>query len=900
MTEQKHIYFFSKGETDGSTKMKKLLGGKGANLAEMTSIGLPVPPGFTITAEVCNYYSEKGNYPEDMKKQIEESLSKLEGLMGKKLGDDKDPLLVSVRSGAAQSMPGMMDTILNLGLNPASVQGLIKISSNKRFGWDSYRRFIQMFGNVVMGIDGEKFEEKIEEMKKEKSVDKDTDLTAEDLKELVGIFKEVYKSETGEDSFPDDPKEQLYKSIDAVFGSWNNPRAKKYRKINNITGLLGTAVNVQTMVFGNTGENSATGVAFTRNPSTGDNKYYGEYLTNAQGEDVVAGIRTPCQLTVEDSKIWAETKKVLEKERCEKFPSLEERMPEPFARLVEVREKLEQHYQDVQDLEFTIEEGKLYILQTRTGKRTGTAAVKIAVDMLEEGLIDEKTAVMRVEPKKLDELLHPQIDPAALVEIIGKGLPASPGAAVGKIVFDSDDAEEKAANGEKVLLIRNETSPEDIGGMHASEGILTAKGGMTSHAAVVARGMGSPCVAGCGDITINIKSETCRFKDKDYKEGDWITINGTNGEVIDGKVELKTPKLTGNFAKVMKLSDKFRKLGVRTNADTPEEAKKAREFGAQGIGLCRTEHMFFGEDRIPAMQKMILSDKGEAKDEALEKLLPMQREDFIGIFQAMEGLPVTIRLLDPPLHEFLPNGEKAIKELSEKIGISAETIKEKAESLSEINPMLGHRGCRLGITFPTISRMQSRAIMEAACKLAGEGVEVHPEIMVPLIATEHEFKNQEEVIREVAKKVIKESGQKVDYKVGTMIEIPRACFVADKVAKNAEFFSFGTNDLTQMTLGVSRDDAGKFMPEYVEKKILPQDPFVALDQEGVGQLVKMAVKRGRSTAKDLKIGICGEHGGEPESVKFCHRTGLNYVSCSPYRVPIARLSAAHGALESKK
>ncbi|MEA3506238.1 MAG: pyruvate, phosphate dikinase [Elusimicrobiota bacterium] len=899
MTDQKHVYFFSKGDTDGSAEMKDLLGGKGANLAEMTSIGLPVPPGFTITAEVCNYYSKNDSYPEGMKEQIEKSLKKLEKVMAKKLGDDKDPLLVSVRSGAAQSMPGMMDTVLNLGLNPTSVEGLINMSDNKRFGWDSYRRFIQMFGNVVMGIEGEKFEDKIEEMKKDRGVDKDTELTAEDLKELVTIFKDVYKDETGEDSFPDDPKDQLYKSIDAVFGSWDNPRARKYRKINNITGLLGTAVNVQTMVFGNTGENSATGVAFTRNPSTGENKYYGEYLTNAQGEDVVAGIRTPRQLTVEDSKIWAEAKEISGQERREKFPSLEERMPESFQQLVEIREKLEQHYKDVQDLEFTIQEGGLFILQTRTGKRTGAASVKIAVDMLEEGLIDEKTALRRVEPKRLDELLHPQIDPDASVDVIGKGLPASPGAAAGEIVFDSDDAEKRVANGETVILVRNETSPDDIGGMHAAEGILTAKGGMTSHAAVVARGMGSPCVAGCGDLSINMDARTCRFGDRKYKEGDWITINGTNGEVINGKVELKTPKLTGNFAKIMELSDKYRKLGVRTNADTPEDAEKAREFGAEGIGLCRTEHMFFGEDRIPAMQKMILSDKGEAKDEALEKLLPMQREDFIGIFKAMEGLPVTVRLLDPPLHEFLPHGEKAIKELSGKIGIPAETIKEKAESLSELNPMLGHRGCRLGITFPSISRMQTRAIMEAACRLTKDGVEVYPEIMVPLIATEQEFKNQEAVIREVAEEVIEETGQKVNYKVGTMIEIPRACLVADKVAASAEFFSFGTNDLTQMTLGVSRDDAGKFLPEYVEKNIFPCDPFVALDQEGVGQLVEMAVKRGRTKKKELKVGICGEHGGEPESVKFCHRTGLNYVSCSPYRVPIARLSAAHGALEDE-
>ncbi len=895
---KKYIYFFGKGESEGSQDLKEILGGKGANLAEMSSIGLPVPPGFTITTEVCKIYSEKNRYPEGLEKKIDENLAHLEEKMGKKLGDTKDPLLVSVRSGAAQSMPGMMDTVLNLGLNPDSVQGLINISDNPRFGWDSYRRFIQMFGNVVMGIDGEKFEEEISKMKKDRGVSKDTDLTAEDLKKLVSIFKDVYKKETG-DNFPNDPKIQLKKSINAVFGSWNNPRAIKYRQLNDITGLLGTAVNVQTMVFGNTGTESATGVAFTRNPSTGENEFYGEYLTNAQGEDVVAGIRTPHYLTVKDSREWAEAKDVGEEERKEEYASLEEIMPGVFEQLLEIREKLEEHYKDVQDLEFTIQKGKLYILQTRTGKRTGTAAVKIAVDMLDEGLIDKETAVLRVEPKKLDELLHPQIDPEAKVDVIGKGLPASPGAAVGKIVFDSDDAEAKAEQGEKVILVRNETSPDDIGGMSVSEGILTAKGGMTSHAAVVARGMGSPCVAGCGDLTIDLKNRTCKFKDRQYKEGDGITLDGSKGEVIDGKVNLKTPKLTGNFAKIMKWADSYRDMGVRTNADTPEDAKKAREFGAEGIGLCRTEHMFFGEDRIPAVQRMIISDRGEAKDRALEKLLPMQREDFIGIFKAMEGLPVTVRLLDPPLHEFLPKSGAEIEKLAKKLDVSAEGIKEKVESLDELNPMLGHRGCRLGITFPSISRMQSRAIMEAACELAGQGVDVKPEIMIPLIATEIEYKNQEEVVRAEAEKVIEETGQKVDYKVGTMIEIPRACLVADKIAQTAEFFSFGTNDLTQMTFGLSRDDAGKFLPEYVEKGILPADPFMILDQEGVGKMVKLAVENGRSTKKDLKIGICGEHGGEPSSVKFCHRTGLNYVSCSPYRVPIARLSAAQDVIEQK-
>ncbi|MGM0441014.1 MAG: pyruvate, phosphate dikinase [Elusimicrobiota bacterium] len=893
---EKHIYFFGKGESEGSQDLKEILGGKGANLAEMSSIGLPVPPGFTITTKVCKMYSEEDRYPEGLDEKIDENLARLEEKMGKKLGDTDDPLLVSVRSGAAQSMPGMMDTVLNLGLNPDSVQGLINMSDNPRFGWDSYRRFIQMFGNVVMGIDGEKFEEEISKMKKDRGVQKDTDLTADDLKELVDVFKKVYEKETGE-KFPDDPKGQLKKSIDAVFGSWNNPRAIKYRKLNDITGLLGTAVNVQAMVFGNTGNESATGVAFTRNPSTGEDEFYGEYLTNAQGEDVVAGIRTPHYLTVKDSREWAEAKDISEEERKNEYASLEETMPEVFEELLKIRKKLEAHYKDVQDLEFTIEKGKLYLLQTRTGKRTGTAAVKIAVDMVDEGLIDKKTAVLRVEPKKLDELLHPQIDPEAQVDVIGKGLPASPGAAVGKIVFDSDDAEAKAEDGEKVILVRNETSPEDIGGMSVSEGILTAKGGMTSHAAVVARGMGSPCVAGCGDLTIDLKSRTCKFKDRKYKEGDGITLDGSKGEVIDGKVNLKTPKLKGNFAKIMEWADEFRDMGVRTNADTPEDAKKAREFGAEGIGLCRTEHMFFGEERIPAVQRMILSDKGEEKDKALEKLLPMQKEDFIGIFKAMEGLPVTVRLLDPPLHEFLPKSDSEISKLAEKLGLSKEDVKDKVESLDELNPMLGHRGCRLGITFPSISRMQTRAIMEAACELTGEGVDVKPEIMIPLTSTATEYENQEEVVRTEAEKVIREKGQKVAYKVGTMIEIPRACLVADKIAQNAEFFSFGTNDLTQMTFGLSRDDAGKFLPEYVDKGILPSDPFMVLDQEGVGKMVEIAVEKGRSTKKDLKIGICGEHGGEPSSVKFCHRTGLNYVSCSPYRVPIARLSAAQDVIE---
>jgi len=899
MEQKKYVYFFGKGQTEGAADMKQILGGKGANLAEMANIGLPVPPGFTITTEVCKEYSETGRYPEGVEEQVAEKLKQLEEAMGKKLGDVNDPLLVSVRSGAAQSMPGMMDTVLNLGLNPDSLEGLIKKSNNPRFGWDSYRRFIQMFGNVVMGINGEKFEEEIEKIKEEKGVEKDTDLTAEDLQKLVDNYKKVYKAETGED-FPNDPIDQLWKAINAVFGSWNNPRAIKYRKLNDITGLIGTAVNVQAMVFGNTGPESATGVAFTRNPSTGENEFYGEYLQNAQGEDVVAGIRTPHYLTVKDSREWAETKLISEEQRKTEFTSLEELMPEVFKELEGIRHKLEQHYKDVQDLEFTIEEGRLYILQTRTGKRTGTAAVNIAVEMVKEGLIDERTAVSRVEPKKLDELLHPQIDPDEQVEVIGKGLPASPGAAVGKIVFDSDEAEELAERGEKVILVRNETSPEDIGGMSAAQGILTAKGGMTSHAAVVARGMGSPCVAGCGDLSIDYSKKKCRFEDREYSEGDWITINGSTGEVIDGQAKLKTPEMTGSFAELMAWADSIRKMGVRTNADTPEDAKKAREFGAEGIGLCRTEHMFFGEERLPKMQKMILSDKGEEKDRALDELLPFQKEDFIGIFRAMEGLPVTIRLLDPPLHEFLPKDEREMTNLSEKIGIPVEKIKAKAELLEELNPMLGHRGCRLGVTFPSITRMQARAIMEAACELAKEGVNVKPEIMIPLISTDQEFLNQEEVVREVAEKVIEETGRKVDYLVGTMIEIPRACLIADKIAKAAEFFSFGTNDLTQMTFGLSRDDAGKFLPEYVEKGILHQDPFMVLDQTGVGQLVQMAVERGKSARGDLKVGICGEHGGEPSSVKFCHKTGLNYVSCSPYRVPIARLAAAQAVIEEEK
>ncbi|MBN2012986.1 pyruvate, phosphate dikinase [candidate division KSB1 bacterium] len=888
----KYVYTFGDGKADGEASMKELLGGKGANLAEMSNLGVPVPAGFTISTEICaEYYKSGGKYSDEVIKQVKAGVSHIEKVMGAVFGDAKNPLLVSVRSGAPASMPGMMDTVLNLGLNDTTVQGIIAQSDNERFGWDSYRRFVQMYGDVVMGMKPESKEEEdpfeiiIDKMKEERGVQLDTELTADDLKKLVGQFKAEIKRRTGKD-FPIDPWEQLWGAINAVFGSWNNQRALTYRKLNNIPAHWGTAVNVQAMVFGNMGDDCATGVAFTRDPATGEHQFYGEYLINAQGEDVVAGIRTP-QPVNEATKSDPSHK------------TLEEVMPQPFADLTAIYKKLENHYKDMQDIEFTIQKGKLWMLQTRNGKRTAAAAVRIAVEMVEEGLIDKTKAVTRVQPEQLDQLLHPTFDPKAKKNVIATGLPASPGAATGRIVFHADDAEEWAAKGEDVLLVRIETSPEDIGGMNVAKGILTARGGMTSHAAVVARGMGKCCVAGVGAIKINYKAKTMTVKGKTYNEGDWISLDGSKGEVIEGKVATVTPELSGNFGKLMAWADEVRKIGVRTNADTPHDATVARNFGAEGIGLCRTEHMFFEGDRIKAVREMILADDEAGRRKALAKLLPYQKDDFYGIFKAMHDLPVTIRTLDPPLHEFLPHDDENQAEMAKEMGITAAEVKAKVDALHEFNPMLGHRGCRLGITYPEITEMQARAIMEAACQLKKEGVNVFPEIMIPLIGTKAELSNQKAVVVKVAEEVQKEMDVKVDYKVGTMIEIPRAALTADLVASEAEFFSFGTNDLTQMTFGYSRDDAGVFLKEYTDKGILPDDPFQTLDQEGVGQLVKIAVEKGRSVKPNLKIGICGEHGGDPRSVDFCHRVGMNYVSCSPFRVPIARLAAAQAAIKNK-
>jgi pyruvate,orthophosphate dikinase len=888
----KYVYTFGAGKADGKADMKLLLGGKGANLAEMSNLGIPVPSGFTISTEICTeYYASGGTYSDEVKKQVKKGVESIEKTMGTKFGDTQNPLLVSVRSGAPASMPGMMDTVLNLGLNGDTIEGIINQSENERFGWDSYRRFVQMYGDVVMGMKPESKEEEdpfeviIDEMKEKKGVKLDTELSADDLKELVSQFKVEIKKRTGKE-FPTDPWEQLWGSISAVFGSWNNPRALKYRKLNNIPANWGTAVNVQAMVFGNMGDDCATGVAFTRDPATGNRNFYGEYLVNAQGEDVVAGIRTP-QPVNESTRSEASQK------------TLESVMPEAYKELESIYKKLENHYKDMQDIEFTIQKGRLWMLQTRNGKRTAAAAVRIAVEMVEEGLINKETAVLRVDPQQLDQLLHPMFDPKAKKNVIANGLPASPGAATGRIVFHADDAEEWAAKGEDVLLVRIETSPEDIGGMNVAKGILTSRGGMTSHAAVVARGMGTCCVAGCGALKISYKDKTMSVRSKTYKEGDWISLDGTKGEVIEGKVPTIDPELSGNFGTLMEWADKFRKLQVRTNADTPHDSEVARNFGAQGIGLCRTEHMFFEGDRIIAVREMILADDETGRRKALEKLLPYQRDDFYGIFKAMHDLPVTIRTLDPPLHEFLPHEEENQKEMADQMGISVEEVKAKVEALHEFNPMLGHRGCRLGITYPEITEMQARAIIEAACKLKKEGVNVLPEIMIPLIGTKAELANQKKVVVDTATKVQEEMGVKVEYLVGTMIEIPRAALTADEVAEEAEFFSFGTNDLTQMTFGYSRDDAGKFLAEYDQKGILPDDPFQTLDQSGVGQLVEIGVKKGRSTKPNLKIGICGEHGGDPRSVGFCHRVGMNYVSCSPYRVPIARLAAAQEAIRTK-
>jgi pyruvate,orthophosphate dikinase len=881
--KKKYIYFFGEGKAEGKGDMKDLLGGKGAGLAEMTNAGIPVPPGFTITTEMCRYYYKNNKkLPDDFEEELKKYLKKLEKVTGKKFGDPKNPLLVSVRSGAKFSMPGMMDTILNLGLNDESVKGLAESTGNERFAYDAYRRFIQMFGNVVMGIDKNEFEKILENKKKEKGVHYDSDLDANDLKEIVEKYKEIYKEKTGED-FPQDPMVQLKRAINAVFESWNNPRAITYRKLNKIPDDLGTAVNIVTMVFGNMGNDSGTGVGFTRNPSTGEKEFYGEYLTNAQGEDVVAGIRTPKPIS-----------------------ELEKEMPEVYKQLKEITDRLEKHYRDLQDFEFTIERGKLYMLQTRTGKRTPLAAVKIAVDMVKEGLITKEEAIMRIEPSQIDQLLHPIIDPKAKVEPIAKGLPASPGAASGKIVFTADKAEELGKN-EPVILVREETSPDDIHGMATAKGILTSRGGMTSHAAVVARGMGKPCVVGCGEIQIDEEKGIMRIKDKELKEGDWITIDGGTGNVIIGQVPTIEAGITGEFKTLMEWVDEFRKIGVRANADIPRDAKKAREFGAEGIGLCRTEHMFFAPERLPAVIEMIMAKTEEERRKALDKLLPFQKEDFIGLFKEMKGYPVIIRTLDPPLHEFLPKREELMVEIAlmkerkedpEKIK-EKEKLLERVEQLHEFNPMLGHRGCRLGITYPEITEMQARAIMEAACELAKEGETVIPEIMIPLVGNVEELKHQKEIVVKVAEEVMKKYGVKIKYMVGTMIEVPRAALTADEIAKEADFFSFGTNDLTQMTFGFSRDDVGKFLFYYLEKKILKDDPFMTLDQNGVGQLIKMGIEKGRKTNPNLEIGICGEHGGDPESVKFCHRVGMNYVSCSPYRIPVAKLAAAQAAIEEK-
>jgi len=903
--KNKKVYFFGGKRADGDSTLRNLLGGKGANLAEMVNIGVPVPPGFTITTEVCTLYNAKGRefVIENIKAEVEENMRKVEKEMGAGFGDKDNPLLMSVRSGARASMPGMMDTVLNLGLNEATLEGLAKKTGNERFVWDSYRRFVQMYGDVVMDMkpknkeDHDPFDEIMDHLKEEKGAKTDQDLTTDDLKELVKRFKKAVKEVTGKD-FPEDPWEQLWGSVMAVFESWNNPRATYYRKMHNIPAEWGTAINVQAMVFGNMGDTSATGVAFTRDAATGENIFNGEYLVNAQGEDVVAGIRTPREITKEGSLRWAKLQSVSEEVRSETYPSLEELFPALYKELFDLQKKLDTHYRDMQDLEFTIQEGKLWMLQTRNGKRTGPAMVKIAMDMLRDGTLTEEEALMRVEPNKLDELLHPVFDKKELAnaKILAKGLPASPGAATGKIVFFADDAAEWAARGEKVILVRVETSPEDLAGMDAAQGILTARGGMTSHAAVVARGMGKCCVSGAGSCQINYKTRIMTIDGVQFKEGDFISLNGSTGELIAGKVKTVDPEMSGDFAELMELAEKYTRMYVRTNADTPKDARVAREFGAKGIGLCRTEHMFFEGDRIKAMREMILADDEAGRRKALDKLLPIQRADFEGVFEAMHDLPVTVRLLDPPLHEFLPHEPENQAEMAREMGITPEQVKVKVDSLHEFNPMLGHRGCRLGNTYPEISEMQARAIMEAAVNLKKKGINAIPEIMIPLTGTYEEMKLQEEIVRTTCEQVLEENGVRIEYQVGTMIEIPRATLIADKIAESAEFFSFGTNDLTQMTFGYSRDDAGRFLPVYIEKGLLKHDPFQILDQEGVGQLVRMGIERGRQGRPGLKVGICGEHGGEPTSVEFCHTVGMDYVSCSPYRVPIARLAAAQAVV----
>lgn len=904
--EKKRVYTFGNGKAEGSADMRELLGGKGANLAEMNLVGVPVPPGFTITTEVCTEYYTLGRdaVQEHLTKEIENAIAGVESIMGTKFGSIDNPLLLSVRSGSRASMPGMMDTILNLGLNDEVVIGLAKKTGNERFSWDSYRRFIQMYGDVVLGLkpttktEIDPFEQIIEDVKAETGVTLDSDLTTNDLKELVKRFKEAIKSRTGKD-FPTDPYEQLWGAIMAVFNSWMNERAIIYRRLEGIPEEWGTAVTVQAMVFGNMGETSATGVCFSRNSGTGENLFNGEYLVNAQGEDVVAGIRTPHEITKEGSIRRAKNEGISEEERRKNFLSLEETFPELYQQLFDIQHKLEQHYRDMQDMEFTIQEGKLWFLQTRNGKRTGKAMVKIAMDFLAEGLITEEEAIMRIEPNKLDELLHPVFNKEALKKAVAitKGLPASPGAATGKVVFFADDAATYSHNGDPVILVRLETSPEDLQGMTVSEGIVTARGGMTSHAAVVARGMGKCCITGCSEMVVNYEKRTFKVGDRTFHEGDFISINGFTGEVFEGKIETEAARLDEDLSKLLKLADSKARLKVRANADTPHDATTARDLGAVGIGLCRTEHMFFEEAKIKAMREMILAKDQEGRIKALAKILPFQKKDFYEIFKAMDGLPVTVRLLDPPLHEFVPHDIKNQKIMADDMGIDVEEVIERVGKLSEQNPMLGHRGCRLGNTFPEITHMQTVAIMSACCQLTKEGYTTLPEIMVPLVGILYEFKEQETVIRAAAEEVFKEYGVRIDYKVGTMIEIPRAALTANRIASSAEFFSFGTNDLTQMTFGYSRDDIASFLPTYLEKKILKVDPFQVLDQKGVGQLIKIATERGREIRPELKIGICGEHGGDPSSVKFCHRVGLNYVSCSPFRVPIARMAAAQAALE---
>ncbi len=905
-TREKRVYLFGNGKAEGRADMRNLLGGKGANLAEMNLIGVPVPPGFTITTDVCNEYFEKGkaDVVALLKDDVVNGVKHVEELMGLKFGDAKNPLLVSVRSGARASMPGMMDTILNLGLNDEVVKGLAAKTGNERFAYDSYRRFVQMYGDVVLGMkpvnkeDIDPFEAIIQKVKAQRGIRLDNEMNTDELKSLVVLFKDYIKERTGRE-FPSDPMEQLWGAICAVFDSWMNDRAILYRKMEGIPQEWGTAVTVMAMVFGNMGNSSATGVCFSRDAATGENRFNGEYLVNAQGEDVVAGIRTPQQITKEGSLRWAKQQGIDEATRASKYPSMEESMPDIYAQLNDLQDKLEKHYNDMQDMEFTVQEGKLWFLQTRNGKRTGTAMVKIAMDLLREGLIDEKTALERCEPNKLDELLHPVFDKEAKAQarVLTRGLPASPGAACGQIVFFADDAEKWHADGHQVVMVRIETSPEDLAGMSAAEGILTARGGMTSHAAVVARGMGKCCVSGAGAINVDYKARTVEIDGTVLHEGDYISLNGSTGEVYFGEVKTRPAEVTGDFAELMKLCNKYTRLVVRTNADTPHDAEVARNFGAVGIGLCRTEHMFFENEKIKAMREMILADSKEGREKALAKLLPYQKQDFYGILKCMDGMPVNIRLLDPPLHEFVPHDLKGQQAMAEEMGVSVKVIQDRVQSLSEHNPMLGLRGCRLGNTFPEITAMQTRAILGAAIQLKKEGFDPHPEIMVPLVGIVNELDAQEKVIRETAQKLFAEEGVEIPFKIGTMIEVPRAALTADLIAQKAEYFSFGTNDLTQMTFGYSRDDIASFLPSYLEKKILDVDPFQVLDQRGVGQLIRMAVEKGRSTRPDLKCGICGEHGGEPSSVKFCHRVGLDYVSCSPFRVPIARLAAAQAAVE---